>query len=292
MKRKICTLMLCMLLMVWILPVADSADIGPKPSVEITFRNMGDEICYGTLLSQTESTGPYSVWDGTTENICDYGDSRQAWEAFAGYEDPDGYYFLQFYTLCSESKELNWNYYPPQSFKILLYYPEENRFAVSGVYERYAFDSYFTVDLETFHSEDGTELLAAERSYHYLPEAVSFFCRAVGTILLELGIAWLFRLRSRSQIRVILLVNLVTQIGLNLLLNIVGFYRGPWAQNIVYVLLELVVFAVEAGIYTHCFPRSAAQPVSGRKCVGYALTANLCSFLVGWWISDWVPMLF
>ena len=291
MKRKLAELILCMLVMFWILPVAASADIGPKPSVRISFENMGDEVCYGTLISRY-GTGPYPAWDGDPERFRDYGDQPEIWEAFASYEDPDGYRFLQFYVLCSESKTLNWTYYPPQNFKILLYYPEENQFEVSGIYDRYAFDSYFTVNLQDLHLENGSDLLIARSSYHYWPEVVSFLCRAAGTILLELGIAWLFRLRSREQIRVILLVNLVTQIGLNVLLNLVGFYRGPWAQIAAYVLLEIIVFAVEAGIYTHCFRRNPAHPVTAGKCIGYALAANLGSFLVGRWISIWVPMLF
>lgn len=292
MKRKWTALVLCLLMMFCMMPITAHADIGPKPSVRISFEHMGDEVCYGTLLSRRECDGPYRAWDGDPENICDYGDNRQVWEAFAAYEDPDGYFFIQFYERCSESKTLDWTYYPPQSFKILLYYPQEDRFEVSDIYERYAFDSYFTVDLNTLHPEDEGVRLEAERSYNYLPEMVSFLFRAAGTILVELGIAWLFHLRSREQLRVILLVNLVTQIGLNVLLNVVGFYRGPWAQIAVYVLLEVIVFAAEAGIYTHCFRRNAAQPVPARRCVLYALTANLCSFVVGRWISLWVPMMF
>lgn len=45
------------------------AYMGPKPSVQITFENMDDEICYGTLLSKTKSTGPSSVWNGEYEHI-------------------------------------------------------------------------------------------------------------------------------------------------------------------------------------------------------------------------------
>ena len=44
------------------------ADMGPKPSVQITFKGLGDELCYGTLLSKDISTGPSTAWDGTEED--------------------------------------------------------------------------------------------------------------------------------------------------------------------------------------------------------------------------------
>ena len=36
---------------------------------------------------------------------------------------------------------------PPNPFKILLYFPEDDVFVTSGVYERYAFDSYYHIKL-------------------------------------------------------------------------------------------------------------------------------------------------
>ena len=87
-------------------PATARADMGPKPSVHITFENMGDEVCYGTLLSRTESTGPASAWDGNPEHIYP-GQDMEIWQAFVDYEDVDGYYFLQRSWLCSESKQLD-----------------------------------------------------------------------------------------------------------------------------------------------------------------------------------------
>ena len=92
-----------------LIPINVRADVGPKPSIHIAFDGLGEELCYGTLLSQNDSTGPSSAWDGTEEHA--------------------------------------WTYYSPKSFKILLYFPEQGVFVTSGIYERYAFDSYYTVDM-------------------------------------------------------------------------------------------------------------------------------------------------
>ena len=51
------------LLLVCILPGTASADIGPKPSVQIAFTGIEEQPYYGTLLSARRSTGPASAHD-------------------------------------------------------------------------------------------------------------------------------------------------------------------------------------------------------------------------------------
>ena len=55
------------------------------------------------------------------------------------YEDPDGFYFLQWFWECTQTDLLDWNYRPPQAFKVLVFYPETGEYRASGIYERYAF---------------------------------------------------------------------------------------------------------------------------------------------------------
>ena len=145
MKRKIFALLLCFVL-VMAMPITAHADMGPKPSVRIEFTGIEGETYYGTLLSKSKSTGPASAWDGNPEYAYRHPEDADydIWLKFVEYEDTDGYYFLQWFWECSENNQLNWTYYPPTSFKILLYFPETDTFYVSPIYERYAFDSYFT----------------------------------------------------------------------------------------------------------------------------------------------------
>lgn len=90
---QILVTLLCAVLAVIAFPITAHADMGPKASVRIQFENMGDEICYGTLLSEKKSTGPASAWDRTEENARikeDYPYSdylpRDIWEAFVNYQ--------------------------------------------------------------------------------------------------------------------------------------------------------------------------------------------------------------
>ena len=287
MKRKLTTWIMCFIMVFAMLPITAHADTGSKPSVRINFENMGEEVCYGTLLSKTDSTGPSSAWDGNPEHIYNYDLDMDIWQAFVDYEDADGYYFLQEGWLCSESKELNWTYYPPSSFKILLYYPELDTYTVSGIYERYAFDSYFRVTM------DGLEIKSVDdKAYDFTWELISLACRVVVTIALELAIALLFGLRQKKLIMTILGVNVVTQIGLNVALNIINYNRGAYMFVFCYVLLEILVFIVEAVAYTVLFCKSSESQISKKRTVSYALIANIVSFIGGMAIAQLVPGIF
>jgi hypothetical protein len=139
--KKVLTFLLCILAFLAVSPVAAHADTGPKPSVVIEFEGLPSGDCYVTLLSKSESTGPYSVYDGDPDHAqYQEGDADYpVWEKFASYEDEDGYYFLQYFARLGDSSTFEWGYYPPEDFKILLYFPDDDRFVVSGeAYERYA----------------------------------------------------------------------------------------------------------------------------------------------------------
>ncbi len=277
-------------LLTLLLPIAVSADTGPKPSVQVTFTGLGDEPCYATLLSKSRSTGPASVWSGKDDEIYHnnaYEFDRKIWDAFTGYQDPDGFYFLQWSWQVNETKEFRWGYYPPAEFKILLYFPEQDVFCSSGILERYAFDSYFTVNALDLTPE---QPLNTAKSYNYTLEAISLVARIVITIALELGIAWLFGLRSKKELRLLLIVNVVTQVALNVALNLVNYNNGQQAFTGAYIGYELLVFVIEAAIYCVFLTRNRER--RPQECIAYAFVANLVSFLAGFGIAKLIPGIF
>lgn len=305
--RQISLILICAVLVILAFPITANADTGPKPSVRIQFENMGDELCYGTLLSETDSTGPASAWDGTEENALtnenypysDYLD-REVWEAFVNYEDPDGYYFLQEGWTVSETGEIAWTYYPPSSFKILLYYPESGTFVSSGIYERYAFDSYYTVDMDGVnigqveYNEDLStdEQIIAYRSYDYRQEVLSLIVRIVITIAIEMIIALLFGFRKKKQLQILVIVNIITQIILNVLLNIINYNSGSLAFTLFYVLLEIVVFAIEAVLYCTFLKKASEAQKKNWYYATYSFAANLASFGAGFLLARILPGIF
>ena len=288
MLRKVFSLLICLIL-VLNLPVTAKADIGPKPSVRITFTGIEGETYYGTLLSERRSTGPATAWDGYEE----YRDwkpenEKPIWEKFIAYEDADGYYFLQEWWGCSETNQLNWTYYPPNPFKILLYFPETDTFYVSDIYERYAFDSYFTVDL----SEYATSPITAHQSYDYTWELISLAVRIVLTIVLELAIALLFGYREKNALAFLAIVNVITQVTLNVALNIINYVSGSMGFTFAFICMEIVVFAIEAIAYKSLLKRFSTVEQEKRRGVSYALVANTASFAIGLWLAHLIPGIF
>ena len=289
MKRKLSQLIIVFLCMVMLFPIGVNADTGPKPSVRIKFENMGDELCYGTLLAKEESTGPASAWDGKEENINLSFVDRDIWEAFVNYEDSDGYYFLQWAWLVSDTKELSWTYYPPNEFKVLLYYPETNTFMVSDVCKRYAFDTYYTVDMDGIEigsikyddNLSSNQRLEAFKSYEFKNEVKALGCRMLITVVVEVLIGLLFKFRNK-ELLYILFINVITQIILNVLLNI---YTG-FGYYFVYLSLELLVFVIEAIFYCLMFKKKKWH------CVLYSVVANVSSFVIGLYLANLFPGIF
>lgn len=306
MKRKIIYVVIFTVVLCSLFTFTASADMGPKPSVKITFRNMSDDaVCYGTLLSYRESTGPasawngkeapmYYVWDGDSVGERDDDAShKDIWQKMVDYQDSDGYYFLQRIWRVDLEKRLDWTYYPPEKFKILLYYPESDTFSVSGIHERYAFDSYFTVDMKNFVSgkntlADNTQvLLNLEESYDYKWEIISLAARIVITVLIETLIALMFAYKSKRDFTLIFALNIVTQIILNVLLSIENYKEGYMAYTAYYILFEFIVLAIEGVAYTVLI-----KDKKKSRNILYAVTSNALSFAAGLLLSHIIPGIF
>ena len=311
-----------------------SADTGPKPSVSVTFENMGDELCYGTLLSKTPSTGPAEAWDGTEDGKYFFnGADETVWRAFVEFKDEDGFYFLQWFWRADEKKTLNWRYYPPQTFKILLYYPDRatesgaadnsaggatrdskttaasGAFCVSDVLERYAFHSYYFVDMRNVQSETiGTiAKISATQGYDYSAEILGFFVRFIITLGVETLLALAFGLRTKRAFLTVLAANGATQVALNILLNVQMHFNNVYGVLPLYFFAELFVFVAEAALYCFILGKrknggengsadenggKAAIAYSKKRLILYAFTANLVSFCIGLPLAILLPAVF
>lgn len=306
MKRKpICFVLFALLLPLMLLPA--HADTGPKPSVVVDILGLEGRACYATLLSTTSSTGPHSsLWEENQdgERVRNWGitpgytgpgcseEERAISAAFTAYEEtePDGLYYLQYFGDCSQG-EFRWTYYPPQTFKILLYFPDTGSFAASdSLLERYAFDSYYTVDLTGVDWNGGTAEFSAVESYDHSGELLSLAARVVLTIAIELAVAWWFRLREKKQIIIILLTNIVTQLALNLGLNWYVYQQGSGGLPLFYLMMELGVTVVESLVYWALLPCPEWDRI--RLTWDYALAANLASLVLGGVLAMVIPSIF
>lgn len=287
MKKKAFAL-LCAIFILALFPAASYADVGPKPSVVVDFKGLEGERYYATLLSSDPSTGPFSAIEGDAQTQGNYHKGDTDYEVFlkfAQYEGAPGFYFLQNFADCSQTHRFSWTYFPPQEFKILLYFPQADRFVISGeAYRRYAFDSYFTADasgLNLAGSIGEAGGLRVRESYHYGWEALSLAVRIALTIAVELAVALLFGLREKRQLRFIMLVNIITQVALNVLLNMIHYHMGMLAFALSYILLEFVVFLAEGILYAVNLKKRGEKEVPGWKPWVYAFAANTASFILG-----------
>lgn len=293
MRKRIVVLFLTACVFVGLFSVTAFADMGPKPSVNLKIRGLHATVYYVTLLSEGDTTGPYSVYDPDYSEPPE--ENRDIWQKFVDYKDDDGYHFLQHFEKAEEREDrkgifgaYSWTYYPPERFKVLICFPECDRFIVSEeITETYAFDSYFEVNL----TESG-ETCTVERSYGYAWEVFAFLVRLFLTIGLELVIALLFGYKNRSILKLILIINCITQLAMNILLQITGYMPIFFFYVLYYSVVEIVIFAVEGTVYDRAIEKTACDEQVSYHPYLYSLVANSLSFVMGYVISHWFPFVF
>ena len=285
-KKRLCSLLVCFLLAL-ALPFAAFADMGPKPSVEVQTKGLS-QSCWVTLLAQETVIGPWGL-PGSEPPEWFTAEERPAWEAFAAYEDGDGFHFLEWQAQVADNSPATWSYMAPKHFKILFWFPESGGYAVTETLDRYAYSAVYRVDFSGFDpAAGGVQAVAAQKNYDYAGEALGLAARFVLTLAVELLIALPFGYLRRQHLRVLLVTNLATQLALNLALNLTCYFSGSLAMWLLYPLLELAVFAVEAVVF-----RLAFKPEAGKgHPVLYAFAANAASYAFGLWLGNLAPALF
>jgi hypothetical protein len=277
--NRMISIFLCFLFACSFFSVPVHADSGPKPAVIVDISGLGDGKCYGTLLSKEKSTGPANAWDGQEDPY--YGaNGKEIWEKLAAYQDPDGFYFLQWNWEIDDAHQLKWNYYPPEEFKVLLYFPDTDTYAVSNICERYAFSSYYTVDMTGVSTAVDVQI-TAKKNYRYENEWLLFLVRVALTVGIEVGAGWLFGYRKKQQILLLTVVNIVTQILLNVILNLQVYMTSAASYVGMYISAELLVTCLEALIYYVYLNRYEDGKPKKWMAVVYAAAANASSYFLG-----------
>ena len=301
MKRK-CTTLIFAVILIFAMSVPVYADMTPKPKLEILFSGFPKdegEVYVTLLLNREGGLGGYYPWNGrnddeTTRNPPE--GHEKAWDRFRAYEDDEGYRFFQFSrSVSAKDTSYVWQYYDPGTFKVAVYLPESDKLLVSSQAEElYAMHSVFRADLSDSNvssQADGSFIMYKVSS---LPqELLAFIARLVMTLIVEVAIALLFRMKKEG-ILVVTAVNICTQISLNLFLGMASPHTKPmfFSAGIIgmigFVPVELVVIIIEAAAYILLLGKKLGK---GRM-AGYAVTANLASFVIGVLLAGVVPFVF
>ncbi len=277
MKTRLLSAFLAVALVLALVP-AVSADCAPKPTTSVRAMTQDGSQAIVTLLGPNGSYGPHgTVGPEDTPPSYIAPELHEAWYAFRDAQDPDGYTFwgeLDWF-------DLHWNYYPPEQFKVAVYYPQYGTVHISReAYSRYAFHSDFRLWLDADRTQSGVVDMELKTDFDWMEELWGFLCRVVLTLLVELALAWVLGYRSLENAKAILLVNLVTQVGLNVLLTLWYIFSGPANAMMQLLVAEIVVMGVEALLYCRKLPGS------NGKAIVYALAANLASVSLGWIMLD------
>lgn len=276
--------LLGMLLLFCVLAVPAWADMGPKPTVDVTFKGLEGKQYAVALIARREDTP--DPWCSDEWNEYDPKDGKEEnWRALHDYVDPDGCQFGGYWEECGASHHFRWEYRAPSRFKILIWLEDTQTYLVSKELDRYAFDAYFTVQ----YTPAGA--LQVTRSYDYTWELISLVCRVVLTIAIELTLAWGIGWRTRRDMRILLWTNAATQLGLNIALNVVNYLAGSMAFVLGFAAFELIVFVIEGVVYQYWL---RTDPRTGKKrhIWLYALGANAASMLLGFQLAQWIPGIF
>ena len=273
----------CAALLMLTAAVPALADMGPKPTVIVTVKGLPEGECYGTLLSQTDSTGPESAYESSGYKQLSEG-GEEVWQAFDDYAktDPDGFYFLQLTWDVASTGTLDWTYYPPETFKVALYFPETGAVVTSGVLQRYAFDSTYEIDLTDVDVEAlQADALSARETGTVATALPGAALRLALTVVIELAVAWVWGYRKKNQLFFVLLVNVATQLALNAALVAVGYRRGPMAADFALVKMEVAVFAVEAVLFAWWLGGRDQRTHPRSRAALCAVVANAASLIAG-----------
>jgi hypothetical protein len=297
MRRKLVQLLCCLIVLLSIPSVA-KADMGPKTSIEISFTGLEGERYYTALLVkppvQEDMFTPSLLRDSLDTAYTENAEEAAIFQKIALYQDADGYAALNRVEDCSKSHLLDLSRFSVPEFKILLYFPETDHFVESNrSYQSYAFNSYFAVHAEQcgLSSDSQGELdLKLQNTYHYGRMVLAFFVQVAITLLIEIGIARLFQLRQKKVFRFIVLVNLVTQVLLNVVLYWLNYQVGLFSMAVNYFGLEILVFLLEAVLYAIYFSRLEDVSIDGWKPWVYSLVANAASFLVGLQLAAYLTL--
>ena len=113
----------------------------------------------------------------------------------------------------------------------------------------------------------------------YGKEILTFMLRLLITLGIELLLALLFKFDKKSFV-IIAITNAVTQIGLNIALNLTAYFNGKSVFYIYYyILIELLIVVVEAVVYRLLCKRG--KDGTKKWIISYAILANVLSFVIG-----------
>ena len=280
--------LLMAMLVINMFSIKASADIGAKPSVDITVENGPDDF-YIALLDNyltdenSEMVMQLEEFDPSSETIEEY------LENFS-YE---GWYYYSFnsrdfYFEKNSSDTYSFTYMIPSVFRILII-EKNGKVTVSEPFDRREYQATVTYDVA---ANTITEHWVGKEAKRIGTIALCF----IFTLLAEGLMLKIFRYPfNKRNLISFLVINALTNIPLNRMLV---YSRGGWPVLFVYVFFEIVICLVEATFYCFTLVNADGTRHAGKN-FGYGILANVFSIVMGivlymayFVVAAWVESIF
>ncbi len=269
-RTRLVVILILLLSALLLIPAATAnADMGPKPEIEVRVVNPPEEEYYLDLLSTEENE--YQNLD-----LQEYDPVKLA--LLEGYEE-DGWKPA----LVHGTRVPMWG----KLTGVKADYGMEHRFGYLGVPDDFKL-IIITPDNQIIVSEEiHREALKTVITYDYLTNSVhmenvfvaylkQFLATCTLTLLIEGALLLLFGFSIKANTKVLLAVNLFTQLALTATVGVIFVEEGILVATALFILAELAIIVVE-GIFFTLLLKEHTKP---RRLL-YAITANVVSAAVG-----------
>ena len=297
MKRKSLRTLVCALLASLALTTFAFADNGPKPQLFVRVKNAPQEPYYLDLLAK----GDWDAEDGNRIDGIDWNyDGKEdtldpdllallrdnvpaGWHACVAQGTTGAPIYGKLYSENTDASgnALHWFGYVgvPSTYRIILV-TESGKVWVSDILNRRVLQSSVTVNW----SDDTSAVTVSVPSTipGYLLQLVATL---VPTLLIEGIILLLFQYSWKQNWKAFLLVNLITQGLLAIASSVYAIQSGPnmFSYLIFFLPAELFILIAEAYLYAG---RGMLKGHSKKRAAAYAVTANLISAILGYYLAE------
>lgn len=297
MKRKSLRTLVCALLASLALTTFAFADNGPKPQLIVRVKNAPQEPYYLDLLAK----GDWGAEDGNRIDGIDWNyDGKEdtldpdllallhdnvpaGWHACVAQGTTGAPIYGELYSENTDASgnALHWFGYVgvPSTYRIILV-TESGKVWVSDILNRRVLQSSVTVNWS-----DDTSAVTVSVPPIIPGYLLQFVATLVPTLLIEGIILLLFQYSWKQNWKAFLLVNLITQGLLAIASSVYAIQSGPnmFSYLIFFLPAELFILIAEAYLYAG---RGMLKGHSKKRAAAYAVTANLISAILGYYLAE------
>lgn len=249
-------------------PLVVNADMGPKPASFITIKGIEGE--YVSCFAAKEANGP----NYTYQDYLEFEYKNIEYNPIMEYEDEDGYKWITNYYKCVGESEIKFTYYCPSEYKIVIY-QDDKLLIASEPLKMYAYSTYYEIDFSSGNISSPQDIKVT-KNYDYFSEIFNLILRIVLTLIIEIGVFYLFRLYTKHNLKVVIIVNTLTQVLLNVMVNVKLFYSGILSALFLLFVLEIGVLLIEFVLYQFLL-----KDKKRWRILIYPIVANIVSFGLG-----------